>query len=81
MSCPSCNSDKQREFTAEINIHVNGIQNIDHPGVLFFPELLLCLNCGFSQFTTPAMELALLATGIPPRSPIHRPALSEGENQ
>lgn len=66
MSCLSCNSEKQAAFTAEINVHFTGIKNIDNPGVLFFPKLLLCLDCGFSRFTTPQPELTLLARGFSP---------------
>ncbi len=81
MSCLVCSSDKQRHFTAEVNIHFSGITNIDNPGVLFLPQLLLCLDCGFSRFTTPKMELTLLATGIPPSAGINRPPLSGEENK
>ncbi len=81
MSCLLCNSDKQREFTAEINIHFDGLRNIDHPGVILFPQLSVCLDCGFSRFTTPRMELTLLATGIPPSAAINRPAFGGEENQ
>ena len=81
MSCLLCNSDKQQEFTAEINIHFNGFKHIDNPGVVFLPQLLLCLECGFSQFTTPRMELTLLATGIPPSAAINRPEFSREEKQ
>lgn len=80
MSCLMCNSDKQREFTAEINIHFSGIKNIDNPGVLFLPRLRVCLDCGFSSFTTPKIELTLLATGIPPSTAINPPALRGEEN-
>ncbi len=61
MHCPHCASDTQTELTAEINIHFTGLRNIDRPGVLVFPQLLVCLDCGFSWFTTPHDELALLA--------------------
>ena len=61
MHCPHCASDTQTEFTAEINIHFTGLRNLDSPGVLVFPTLLVCLDCGFSWFTVPHDELALLA--------------------
>jgi hypothetical protein len=63
MSCASCTSCNQAEFTAEINIHVLGLKNLDKPSVLVFPKLLICLDCGFSRFTTPETELRLLARG------------------
>lgn len=42
----------QAEVTAEMLIHFSGIRNIDNPGVLAFPKVLVCLNCGNSRFTT-----------------------------
>jgi hypothetical protein len=80
MSCLLCDSEKQAEFTAEINIHYSGLENIDNPGVLFLPKLLLCLDCGFSTFTTPKTELMLLARGIPPSPAINQLAFCEQEN-
>ncbi len=62
MNCPSCASDRQAEFTAEINIHLRGLKNLEHPGVLVFPKVLICLDCGFSRFITPQKSrLVLLA--------------------
>ncbi len=65
MHCPHCASDAQAELSAEINIHFNGLSNIDSPGLLVFPKLLVCLECGFSWFTIPENELALLAMCSP----------------
>jgi len=79
MRCPSCASDRQAEFTAEVNIHTRGLQNLDKPGVLVFPEVVVCLDCGFSRFTTPETELARVVTAPndwqeldSPLSPSHR---------
>jgi hypothetical protein len=41
-------------------IHFSGLGNIDNPGILAFPKVLVCLDCGFSQFTISNAELALL---------------------
>ena len=60
MSCGSCGSGNQAEFSAEINIHFSGLKNLDKPSVLVFPKLLVCLDCGLSQFTLPETELCLL---------------------
>ena len=65
MYCPSCALDTQAEFTAEINIHFSGSANIDNPGLLIFPHLLVCLECGNTRFTIPETELALLAMCSP----------------
>lgn len=63
MSCPPCASSRETEFSAEINIHCPGIKNLDKPSVLAFPKVVVCFDCGFSRFTTPEVELELLAQG------------------
>jgi hypothetical protein len=62
MSCLSCASGNQAEFTGEVNIHFPGLKNLDKPSIFVFPKLLVCLDCGCSWFTTPETELALLQT-------------------
>jgi hypothetical protein len=44
-------------------LHFRGLKNVDKPGVWVFAKFLVCLDCGFSHFTVPESELALLATG------------------
>lgn len=74
VKCPSCKPENQAEFTAEINIHFRGLRNIDNPGVMFLPRVGVCLVCGFSKFTIPVTELALLARGFPARESFNRSA-------
>jgi hypothetical protein len=61
MYCALCESSNQAEFTTEVMIHFSGVKNIDKPGVLVFPKVLVCLDCGSSRFTIPGTDLALLA--------------------
>jgi hypothetical protein len=61
MSCPGCASVNQEEFPAEIMFHFIGMANLDRPGVTAFPKILVCLDCGLSQFTTAKRSLTLLA--------------------
>jgi hypothetical protein len=61
--CASCASGNMAEFTAEINIHFRGPKALDKPSVMVFPKLLVCLDCGFSQFDLPESELSLLREG------------------
>jgi hypothetical protein len=65
MACLSCRSSNQAEFPSEMLIHLGGLKNLDKPGVLLFPTLLVCLDCGLLQSTVPAAELASLAAGSP----------------
>ena len=67
MTCRSCRSVNQAEFPAELLIHFGGRKNLDKPGVLVFPKLLVCLDCGFLQSTVPAPELASLVAGTSDR--------------
>jgi hypothetical protein len=63
MLCKSCHSLNNREFPAEINIHFPGLENLTEPTVFVFPKLLVCLDCGFAEFSIPETELPLLAKG------------------
>ncbi len=60
MSCNSCRSNNQREFNGEICIHFSGLKNMDKPLVWVFPRVLVCLDCGFGEFTVPETELRTL---------------------
>jgi hypothetical protein len=60
-----CASRNDAEFGAEVLIHYTGLKNLDKPGVWVFPKLLVCLDCGFSRFTVPESELALLSRDSP----------------
>jgi hypothetical protein len=63
MRCKSCESVNQRRFTAEMGIHFPGLRNIVMPVVWVFPELIVCLDCGFAEFAVPEAELRVLAKG------------------
>ena len=63
MSCTVCTSINEAEFTTEMMIHFSGRRYIDNPGVLAFPKVSVCLDCGSSRFSVPEKELALLASG------------------
>jgi hypothetical protein len=63
MTCKSCTSDNRLEFSAEINVHFSGWEGLKRPGVFVFPKLLVCMDCGFTEFAIPERELARLADG------------------
>jgi len=47
-ACTLCGSGNLGRFVAETCIHFQGLENIDKPTVLVFPELVVCLDCGFT---------------------------------
>ena len=64
MCCALCKSSNQPEFTTEMMIHFSGIRNIDRVAVWAFPKVLVCLDCGFSEFTAAETVLRALGKGI-----------------
>lgn len=60
MSCNSCQSNNMREFKGEICIHFPGLKGLNEPLVWVFPNVLVCLNCGFAGFPVPETELRTL---------------------
>jgi len=64
MHCPLCHSNNRAKFPTELMIHFSGLKHIDNPAVLAFPTVSVCLDCGFSGFTTTETELRVLRNGI-----------------
>ena len=60
MTCKSCTSENQRTFASEIAVHFPGLKDLDKPHVFIFPTLLVCMDCGFTEFAIPETELLLL---------------------
>jgi hypothetical protein len=74
MNCKSCTSVNQRAFNSDINVHFLGRQNLQEPSVFVFPKLLVCMDCGFTEFAIPETELRLLgkaATDLGPQNSGH----------
>jgi hypothetical protein len=61
MACKSCQSQNQRDLKAEIGIHFPGRKGLGKPLVLVSPQLLVCLDCGFTEFAIPETEIRRLA--------------------
>jgi hypothetical protein len=73
MSCAICTSVNQAEFTAEMMIHFKGIKHLANHGVLAFPKVSVCLDCGSSVFTTSETELRALREGIAQSAAAQKP--------
>lgn len=57
MSCRSCQSSNQRTYESEISIHFPELNNLKKPPVLAFPNLVICLDCGFVETKIADSEL------------------------
>ena len=68
MICPNCSSNALEEFSTEMMIHCLGAQKLTNSGILLFTKVFACLECGFSHFTTPENELALLVKCCPKKA-------------
>ena len=66
MSCRLCSSSNEAGFTAEMMIHFSGRKHLENPGVLTFPDMLVCLDCGSARFRIAETELTLLREGNAP---------------
>jgi len=60
MSCALCSSLNEAEFIAEMMILFSGLKYVDCPGVLAFPKIVVCLDCGAARFSTPEEVLRQL---------------------
>jgi len=47
-----------------MNFHFPGWNGLEKPTVWVFPEVAVCLNCGFAEFSMPEGELRELAKGV-----------------
>lgn len=61
MPCKKCGSERQAEYGSEINVHSPAHNDLDSEPLLLFPKLLVCLKCGFTEFTLSESELPLLS--------------------
>jgi hypothetical protein len=60
MTCRVCISENQSRFGTEIAIHLPGLST---PPVFLFPKVVVCLDCGFTEFAIPETELCVLRVG------------------
>jgi hypothetical protein len=60
MICQNCSSIALEELSSEMMLHSIAVQRLNNPGILISTKTLVCLECGFSYFTTPENELVLL---------------------
>jgi len=63
MTCKSCGSENRQEFPSEMVIHFRELKNLSKPTVLAFPELRVCMDCGFTELAIPESVVRQLGKG------------------
>ena len=63
LACRRCSSGKQSKFNVEMNVHFPGWEGLEKPTVWLFPEVTVCLDCGFAEFSVSENDLRKLAEG------------------
>ena len=79
MSCKLCSSTNETEFAAKIMIHFSGRRHLENPGVLTFPKISVCLDCGSARFTIPETELRQVREGNSPGTAAEHKAARVGK--
>ena len=57
MSCRVCSAEKESRFATEIAIHLPGLSM----PVFLFPKVVVCMVCGFTEFSISETELRRLS--------------------
>jgi hypothetical protein len=60
VACTQCGSANQKKFEAEVDIHSAAVRDIRKNPLSLFPSILICLDCGHSEFVVPAREMKSL---------------------
>lgn len=58
MRCPKCQSAALTIVPAEIRLYRNFPRTLSHPPMTPSPDIQVCLDCGWSEFSIPASWLA-----------------------
>ena len=53
MVCPKCQSAALSVIPAEIRLYRNSPRTLSHPPMTPSPDILVCLDCGWSEFSIP----------------------------
>jgi hypothetical protein len=64
MSCWWCQSETQGTFASEVWIQRAGHRDLTKPAVCVFSGLVVCLDCGFTEFRIAEAELGRLAGNV-----------------
>ena len=60
MACKKCASENLQRLTAELSASALHVDKVKHPPIYVCQELLVCLDCGFSELVISAPDLEQL---------------------
>jgi len=58
MICPKCQSSSLSVIPAEIRLYRNRYRTLSHPPMTPSPDITVCLDCGWSEFSIPRSWLS-----------------------
>jgi hypothetical protein len=58
MTCPKCQSSFLSVIPAEIRLYRNCHRTLSHPPMTPSPDIMVCLDCGWSEFSIPRSWLS-----------------------
>ena len=58
MVCPKCESASLSIVPAEIRLYRNSPRTLSHPTLTPSPDIRVCLDCGWSEFSIPRSWLS-----------------------
>jgi hypothetical protein len=79
MVCPKCKSSSLATIPAEIRLYRNSPRTLAHPPLTPSPDVRVCLDCGWSEFSIPHAWLSagwlrpLRPQSVPSRAEIGAP--------
>jgi hypothetical protein len=78
MICPKCQSASLSIIPAEIRLYRNCHRTLSHPPMTPSPDILVCLDCGWSEFSIPRSWLSAgwLRSMRPQPSPAATPSIA-----
>ncbi|HWE85784.1 MAG TPA: hypothetical protein VG267_12630 [Terracidiphilus sp.] len=58
MHCPKCDSEALANIPAEVRLFRNSPRTLSHPPMTPSPDIRVCLDCGWSEFSIPRTWLS-----------------------
>jgi hypothetical protein len=64
MTCKDCASENQQYFPRELTLAFPSIESLNLSTGYASPEILVCLECGYTELVIPELELRQLRKGM-----------------